>query len=245
MPKQIGIAEDRSGPTLPSWPVSRRALVATMSFGGVALAAGRLARAACSITGFQIDGPFYPLALPPEQDADLTKLAAGSGRAEGEVLEVSGQVRDAACRPLAGCIIEVWQADTHGRYAHPLDEARGRPLDANFQGYARMATGKDGAYRFLTVKPGSYLAIGDWVRPAHIHFKVHAPFSPSLTTQMYFAGDPLNDKDLLQAPLSPEQRAGLQVAFDQKRADGVRVGRFDITLAEGPAEVMKLFQSGG
>ena len=230
----------RHGPT-----ISRRSLVAGMTAGGVMLAAGGTARAACALSAGQMDGPFYPLALPPEQDADLTEVAGGSARAEGEVIEVTGQIRDAACRPLAGCIIEVWQADTHGRYAHPLDAARGRPLDANFQGYARMATGKDGAYRFLTVKPGSYLAIGDWVRPPHIHFKIHAPFSPSLTTQMYFAGDPLNDKDLLQAPLSPEQRAGLQVAFDKTRADGVHTGRFDIVLAEGPAEVMKLFQSGG
>jgi protocatechuate 3,4-dioxygenase beta subunit len=108
-----------------------------------------------------------------------------------------------------------------------------------------MATDKDGVYRFLTVKPGSYVAIGDWVRPPHIHFKVHAPFNPSLTTQMYFAGDPLNAKDLLQASLSPEQKANLQVAFDAKRADGVRTGRFDIVLAEGPADVMKLFKSAG
>jgi protocatechuate 3,4-dioxygenase beta subunit len=225
--------------------ISRRALLAGLAAGGMTLSVGGAARAACSLSAGQMDGPFYPLALPPEQDADLTQLAGGAGRANGEVIEVAGQVRDAACRPLAGCIIEVWQADTHGRYAHPLDQPRGRPLDANFQGYARMATGTDGAYRFLTIKPGSYLAIGDWVRPPHIHFKIHAPFSPTLTTQMYFAGDPLNDKDLLQAPLSPEQRAGLQVKFDDTRADGVRVGRFDIVLAEGPADVMKLFQSAG
>jgi|SRR5688572_14212129 protocatechuate 3,4-dioxygenase beta subunit len=226
-------------------PLSRRSLVAGIAVGGVALAAGRAARAACALSAGQMDGPFYPLTLPSEQDVDLTQLASGTGRAAGEVIEVTGQIRDAACRPLAGCIVEVWQADTHGRYAHPLDEARGRPLDANFQGYARMAAGKDGTYRFLTIKPGSYLALGDWVRPPHIHFKIHAPFSPSLTTQMYFAGDPLNDKDLLQAPLSPEQRAGLQVAFDKARADGVHTGRFDIVLAEGPSDVMKLFQSAG
>jgi protocatechuate 3,4-dioxygenase beta subunit len=234
-----------SGRQRRSWAVSRRSVVAAMGFGGVALAAGRVARAACSVTEFQIDGPFYPLVLPPEQDADLTQLAGGAGNAAGEVIEVAGQIRDAGCRPLAGCIIEVWQADTHGRYAHPLDEARGRPLDTNFQGYARMATDKNGFYRFVTIKPGSYVALGDWVRPPHIHFKVHAPFNPSLTTQMYFAGDPLNDKDLLQAPLSAEQRANLQVAFDQKRADGVRVGTFDIVLAEGPADVMELFKSAG
>jgi protocatechuate 3,4-dioxygenase beta subunit len=86
------------------------------------------------------------------------------------------------------------------------------------------------------------VAIGDWVRPPHIHFKVHAPFNPTLTTQMYFAGDPLNEKDLLQAALPAEQRAMLQVAFDTKRADGVGVGTFNLVLAEGwvpPPELMQ------
>jgi protocatechuate 3,4-dioxygenase beta subunit len=228
--------------------ISRRAALAGLAVGAVTLTIGRLAKAACQATGYQIDGPFYPLALPAEQDADLTHLAGGSGRAEGEVIEVVGQVRDAKCAPVPGCIIEVWQADVHGRYAHPLDEAKGRPLDANFQGYARIATDKDGAYRFLTIKPASYAAIGNWIRPPHIHFKVHAPFNPSLTTQMYFAGDPLNEKDLLQAALSVEQRAMLQVAFDGKRADGVPVGTFNVSLAEGwmpPPELMEQLKSAG
>jgi protocatechuate 3,4-dioxygenase beta subunit len=228
--------------------VSRRALIAGLGFGAVTLTTSRLANAACVTTGFQIDGPFYPLALPAEQDADLTAVAGGSGPVSGEVIEVVGHVRDPKCQPVPGCIIEVWQANAHGRYAHPLDEPRGRPLDANFQGYARIATDKDGSYRFLTIKPGSYVAIGDWVRPPHIHFKVHAPFNPSLTTQMYFAGDPLNEKDLLQAALPAEQRAMLQVAFDTKRADGVRVGAFNIVLAEGwtpPPELLEQLGSGG
>lgn len=221
---------------------SRRTVLAGLGFGAVTLATGRLASAACMATSYQIDGPFYPLVPPVEQDADLTQVAGGSGRAAGEVIEVIGQVRDVKCQPVPGCIIEVWQANAHGRYAHPGDEPRGRPLDANFQGYARIATDKEGFYRFLTIKPGSYAAIGDWIRPPHIHFTVHAPFNPSLTTQLYFAGDPLNDKDLLQTELSAQQRATLQVAFDTKRADGVRVGTFDLVLAEGwvpPPELMQ------
>ncbi|HXV24915.1 MAG TPA: protocatechuate 3,4-dioxygenase [Alphaproteobacteria bacterium] len=226
--------------------VSRRAVVAGLTLGAVMFPAARLAKAACISTGYQIDGPFYPLVLPPEQDADLTHVAGGSGRAAGEVIEVVGQVRDATCQPVPGCVIEIWQANAHGRYAHPLDEPRDRPLDANFQGYTRVATDKNGSYRFLTIKPGSYVAIGNWVRPPHIHFKVHAPFNPSLTTQMYFAGDMLNDKDLLQAALPAEQRAMLQVAFDTRRADGVRVGTFNIVLAEGwapPPELMQQLKS--
>jgi protocatechuate 3,4-dioxygenase beta subunit len=106
-------------------------------------------------------------------------------------------------------------------------------LDPNFQGYARIVTDKDGRYRFLTIIPGPYPAIGDWVRPRHIHFKVHAPFNPPVNTQMYFAGEPLNDKDLLLAPLSPEQRASREVSFDTVRADGIRTGVFNPILAEG------------
>ena len=227
---------------------SRRGVLAGLATGAAALTVGRLARAACQTTGYQIDGPFYPMVLPAEQDADLTTIAGGSGMAGGEVIEVVGQVRDLTCRPVPGCVVEIWQANAHGRYADPRDDARGRPLDPNFQGYARIATGTDGSYRFRTIKPGSYVAIGDWVRPPHIHFKIHAPFNPTLTTQMYFAGDPLNEKDLLQAELTAEQRAMLQVAFDDKRADGTPVGRFDLVLAEGwavPPEIARQLGSGG
>jgi protocatechuate 3,4-dioxygenase beta subunit len=168
-----------------------------------------------------------------DYDWDLTSVSGKTGRAEGDVIEVTGQVRDAKCQPLPGSVLEVWQANRHGRYNHPGDQAADRPLDPNFQGYARIVTDKDGNYRFLTIIPGSYSAMGDWVRPRHIHFKVHAPFNPPVTTQMYFAGEPLNDKDLLLAPLSPEQRASLEVSFDTVRADGIRTGVFNPILAEG------------
>ena len=211
--------------------LSRRSLLIGLTVGAATLAAGRAAKAACSLTPHQIEGPFYPVAVQ-DQDWDLTHVSGRSGRAEGEVIEVTGRVRDAKCQPVPDCVVEVWQANLHGRYNHPLDEPRGRPLDPNFQGYARFATDKDGAYRFVTIIPGSYLAIGDWIRPPHIHFKAHAAFNPSLTTQMYFAGHPLNDKDRLLAPLSPKQRAVLEVTFDTMRADGIRTGTFNLTLAE-------------
>lgn len=212
--------------------LSRRNILTGMVAGAALVATGRAARAACALTPSQIDGPFYPQAIR-DYDWDLTRVAGGPGRAEGEVIEVTGQVLDAKCRPLPGCVLEVWQANVRGRYTHPGDKLTDRPLDPNFQGYARIAADGDGRYRFLTIVPGSYPALGDWVRPPHIHFKVHAPFNPSVTTQMYFAGEPLNDKDLLLAPLSAEQRASLEVAFDTVRADGVRTGVFNPILAEG------------
>ncbi len=212
--------------------LSRRSLLAGLTAGTAILASGRMAKAACALTAPQGEGPFYPT-IVQDDDWDLTHVSGGSGRAEGEVIEVTGQVRDAQCRPVSGCVIEVWQANIHGRYDHPRDAPGGRPLDPNFQGYARFVTGDDGAYRFVTILPGSYPAMSDWIRPPHIHFKARAASNPPLTTQMYFAGHPLNDKDLLLAPLPAEQRASVEVAFGAAKADGVRTGTFDLILAEG------------
>ena len=215
------------------WPSpARRRLLAGLTAGAALIATGRAAKAACALTAPQIDGPFYPTAVQ-DFDWDLTRVSGGSGRAEGEVIEVIGQVLDAQCKPLPGCVVEVWQANVHGRYSHPRDRGDDRPLDPNFQGYARLPTDKEGRYRFVTIVPGSYAAMGDWVRPPHIHYKVHAPFNPSMTTQMYFAGHPLNDKDLLLAPLTPAQRAGLEISFDAKGADGIRRGTFNPVLGAG------------
>jgi protocatechuate 3,4-dioxygenase beta subunit len=212
--------------------LGRRRLLAGLTAGAALIATGRAAKAACALTAPQIAGPFYPVAVQ-DFDWDLTRVSGGSGRAEGEVIEVVGQVLDAQCKPLPGCVVEIWQANVHGRYSHPRDRGDDRPLDPNFQGYARLPTDKEGRYRFVTIVPGSYAAMGDWVRPPHIHYTVHAPFNPSMTTQMYFAGDPLNDKDLLLAPLTPAQRAGLEVAFDAKGADGIRRGTFNPVLGAG------------
>ena len=209
---------------------SRRKVLTGLTAGAALAASARVARAACAITPGQAEGPFYPAAIE-DFDWDLTRVTGGSGRAEGEVIEVTGQIQDAKCRPLSGCEVEVWQANIHGRYSHPRDMPRGRPLDPNFQGYARLTTDKGGNYRFLTIIPGSYPAMADWIRPPHIHFKVRAPFNPPVTTQMYFAGHALNDKDLILAPFSQAQRASLEVAFDKIRADGIRAGTFNLTLA--------------
>ena len=224
--KHRGVGSDAS-PRL-----GRRRLLAGLTAGAALIATGRAAKAACALTAPQIAGPFYPVAVQ-DFDWDLTRVSGGTGRAEGEVIEVVGQVLDAQCKPLPGCVVEVWQANVHGRYSHPRDRGDDRPLDPNFQGYARLPTDKEGRYRFVTIVPGSYAAMGDWVRPPHIHYTVHAPFNPSMTTQMYFAGDPLNDKDLLLAPLTPAQRAGLEVAFDAKGADGIPRGTFNPVLGAG------------
>ncbi len=212
--------------------VSRRKVLAGLTAGAAMTVSGRVASAACALTPYQTEGPFYPVSIQ-DDDWDLTRVSGGSGRAEGEVIEVSGQLLDAKCRPIPGGVVEMWQANTHGLYDHPRDTPRGRALDANFQGYGKLNTDKNGRFRFLTIIPGPYPASANWVRPPHLHFKAHAQLARPVTTQMYFAGHALNDKDLLLAPLSPAQRASLLIRFDKVRADGIRTGTFNLALAEG------------
>ena len=143
----------------------------------------------------QVLGPFYPVRLPGDQDADLTVIAGKDGRALGQILYVSGIVTNLRGEPVADAMLEIWQANAVGRYTHPADD---NPLsiDPNFDGYARIRTGADGSYRFKSVKPGAYpvTPVPGWIRPPHIHFDVKGRGS-RLVTQMYFEGEALNEKD--------------------------------------------------
>jgi protocatechuate 3,4-dioxygenase beta subunit len=135
--------------------------------------------------------PVYGHGPVGELDGDLTRQHAGEPL--GERIIVSGRVLDSDGRPVRGALVEVWQANAAGRYAHPLDQ-HPAPLDPNFTGAGRCLTDDDGRYRFVTIKPGAYPWRNHpnaW-RPAHIHFSVFGTaFTQRLITQMYFPGDPL------------------------------------------------------
>jgi protocatechuate 3,4-dioxygenase beta subunit len=148
---------------------------------------------------------------------------------------VSGRVLDGDGIALPRMLVEVWQANAAGRYAHPEDE-HDAPLDPNFTGGGRCLTDDEGRYRFLTVQPGAY----PWKnhpnawRPAHIHFSLFGPaVATRLVTQMYFPGDPLLALDpILQSIPDPAARERLIAAFDLGLTqDGFALGyRFDIVL---------------
>ncbi|OOK66150.1 protocatechuate 3,4-dioxygenase beta subunit N terminal family protein [Mycobacterium kansasii] len=84
-------------------------------------------------------------------DADLT--AGHPGEPIGERCIVAGRVLDGGGRPVAGQLVEIWQANAGGRYRHHADR-HPAPLDPNFTGVGRCLTGPDGSYRFVTIKPG-------------------------------------------------------------------------------------------
>lgn len=178
----------------------------------------------------QTEGPFYPTHEQLDTDADMTRIEGHSEQAAGEVIEVSGRVLDEEGNPVADALVDVWQANTHGRYAHERDR-NPAPLDENFQGWARLMTDAKGRYRVRTIKPGAYPVRPDWTRPPHIHFKVARRGYHELTTQMYFAGDPLNERDLLLQSLSESGRDMLVVAFTSTPDGDVQQGKFDIVLS--------------
>lgn len=171
------------------------------------------------LTPAQTEGPFYPVALPADSDADL--LANGALRyTRGQAAWVEGTVSDPDGRPLRGAVVEIWQCDEQGHYHHPGDGGRADPA---FQGFGRSSVGTDGAFRFRTIRPAHYAG-----RTPHIHVKVKLGRRELLTTQLYVEGDPHNAGDSLYRRLSPEDRAALTRPFEPV-ADGLRA-RFEIVV---------------
>jgi protocatechuate 3,4-dioxygenase beta subunit len=120
-------------------------------------------------------GPFYPIPEIAKQkyyDADLTRLDPQSPVAQGDQILVRGVVVGMDEKPLDQVIVEVWQACAAGRYNHPQDK-NDRPMDPNFQYWAKILTGADGAFSFRTIQPGKYPG-----RTPHIHYRIDRNWSP-------------------------------------------------------------------
>jgi protocatechuate 3,4-dioxygenase beta subunit len=193
----------------------------------LALTGPRRAIAALMPTPRQTTGPFYPTAFPVDSDNDLVSVSGEARKAVGTVTHVSGRVLDPGGREVAGALVEIWQCDVNGVYLHPSDSGR-RTRDGGFQGYGRATTDGSGAYRFRTIRPVAYSG-----RTPHIHFAVAAPGFPRLVTQMYVAGESLNERDMvLQGIRDPAARASVIVALDPAPGiePGALAGRFDIVL---------------
>lgn len=172
-------------------------------------------------------GPFLPLRY--RGDADLTRVDGRPDRAKGKRIVVRGRVTDDGCRPLPAARIELWQANTFGRYDDPRDRS-GRPLDPGFQGSALLVADGGGRYALRTVKPGAYESPGTTtMRTPHIHFRVSAAGCHDDIVQMYFAGEPLNAGDENLALLSPAERRRVIVA-PAGRGEGGDIHVFDVVL---------------
>jgi len=181
----------------------------------------------------ELTGPVYGHNAVQQGDNDLTRQHKGEPL--GERIIVHGQVLDEDRRPIKNALVELWQANACGRYVHNVDQ-HPAPLDPNFTGAGRTITDDNGAYKFITVKPGAY-PWGNhpnaW-RPNHIHFSVFGhSFVSRLVTQMYFPGDYLFPFDPIFNSVTDEKARNRMVAsFDLENTvpDWALAFKFDIVL---------------
>jgi protocatechuate 3,4-dioxygenase beta subunit len=163
----------------------------------------------------EVTGPLLGPERVTAADSDLT--GRHPGEPLGERIIVTGRVLDSGGRPVPRTLVEIWQANSAGRYAHRVDD-HPAPLDPNFDGGGRCLTDSDGRYRFVTIKPGAYPwrnHLNAW-RPAHIHFSLFGrAFTQRLVTQMYFPGDPLFAQDpIFNSVPDPKGRQRMIARFD-------------------------------
>jgi protocatechuate 3,4-dioxygenase beta subunit len=184
----------------------------------------------------EVTGPVYGHGGIADTDGDLTRQHEGEPL--GERIIVTGRVLDSNGRPIPRTLVEIWQANSAGRYVHVKDQ-HPAPLDPNFTGAGRTLTDENGAYRFTTIKPGAYPWLNHpnaW-RPAHIHFSVFGrAFITRLVTQMYFPSDPLLAFDPVYQSVPDEKARQRMISkFDLETTQPQRAlgYKFDIVL-RGP-----------
>ena len=167
------------------------------------------------------DGPFYPSpayrARALDWDADLTTVRGPlpdgqpRPRATGQLLDLFGQVVDADGRPIDRAEVEIWQCDAFGSYRHP--RGAGDRVDDGFQGFGASVSDAQGVYRFRTIRPVPYPG-----RTPHIHVKVRHAAIGDVSSQLFVAGDPGNERDFLYRSLSPEQRSSVDLRLQRAPA---------------------------
>jgi protocatechuate 3,4-dioxygenase beta subunit len=190
--------------------MSRRALVGTgLASAGLLVASSTRAAQGRALTAESPMGPFFPLTVPADSDADLTMIKGHSKRALGQVIEITGRILDPKGNPIGGAKLDIWQANAKGRYSHPADPAV-MPLDPDFDGFASIVSDAKGDWRIVTVKPGSYDSpIGN--RPPHIHFDIRGKSHRNIA-QLYFPEDAEgNAKDLLYKALGDQAATSVAV----------------------------------
>ena len=180
----------------------------------------------------EVTGPLFGRDRVQPGDDDLTHW--DGGEALGQRIIVHGRVLDSDGRPVPDTLLEVWQANTSGRYRHVNDQWPA-PLDPHFAGLGRCATDGEGRYRFTTIKPGAYPwknHYNAW-RPAHIHFSLFGQaFTQRLVTQMYFPDDPLFFQDPIYNSVPEHARSRMVSSYDHEVTEETwALGfRFDIVL---------------
>ncbi len=180
----------------------------------------------------QTIGPYFAYGLVPEaygrEGIAGSRLVAAD--TQGQHITIEGRVRDGEGAPVDDALVEIWQANAQGRYRHAADKRGGIPLDDSFSGFGHTGTGKDGAFRFETIKPGRVPGQGNALQAPHIGIIIFARgMLVHAYSRLYFSDEAgANAEDPVLCTLDGARRATL-IAKRQETPSGP-LYRFDIRL---------------
>ncbi|MDH3446041.1 MAG: protocatechuate 3,4-dioxygenase subunit alpha [Deltaproteobacteria bacterium] len=175
-------------------------------------------------TPSQTVGPFYAIGLTRRTMNTLATDATA-----GERIRIEGQVFDGDGQPIPDALVEIWQANSYGRYNHP-DDKQEKPLVASFTGWGRSGTDENCFFSFETIKPGTVPGAGDTAQAPHINVTVFARgMLLHAFTRIYFADEAANEGDPVLTSIKNKARRKTLMAKREER-DGRVVYRFDIRL---------------
>jgi len=178
-----------------------------------------------SLTSSQTVGPFFSPALLREGTRRNVLILPETA---GERIRIEGRVLDGDGIPVPDAMVEIWQANAHGRYNHPADQGSA-PLDPSFLGFGRSGTAEDGSYWFETVKPGPVAFDRDRLQAPHICVTVFSRgLLNHLVTRLYFEDEPANSEDPVLQCVPDDRRVTLLAR--REPAGAATVYRFDIVL---------------
>jgi protocatechuate 3,4-dioxygenase, alpha subunit len=155
-------------------------------------------------TPSQTVGPFFSIGLDPLNVENL----AGPG-VTGERFIIAGRVLDGDGLPVPDALLEIWQANSDGKYVHPEDQRHAK-LETDFRGYGRVPTNDAGEFRFTTVKPGAVPEPGGQMQAPHLVVSVFMRgLLKRLVTRIYFPDEPANANDFILNLVEPPRRRTL------------------------------------
>jgi protocatechuate 3,4-dioxygenase, alpha subunit len=173
-------------------------------------------------TTSQTVGPFFSIGMCRSIKQNLADASVS-----GERVSIGGRVLDGEGQPVPDAILEIWQANSQGKYAHTEDD-QDKQLDANFSGYGRIPTNAEGKFHFTTIKPGQVPDPDGKLQAPHIVVSVFARgLLRRLVTRIYFPAEPANDLDFALKLVEPARRETL---IAKKLADGVGALEWNIVL---------------
>ena len=167
------------------------------------------------VTSYQTVGPYFKIGLEALYRNDLT-----NPNTPGRIVEVAGAVLDADRAPVPDAVLEIWHADSYGRY---IVQPQAKPFDDTFVGFGRVPTNEAGEFQFRTIKPGAIQANGPELQAPHILVSVFMRgLLYRLITRIYFSDEPGNADDPVLRSVEKHRRGSLIAQADQGRP-----GRYD------------------